>query len=192
MLSRIKILLADSVLNFKERDNARFWIGQMAVIVATIIGVFLASAEGLKSALTFHSATEFEKRYHILKSLREEFVMNNDKILEFCDKNFFLNEEGQMRHNYQRIPERTFFVWDLMNRTQESLFLPSDILLGVSEYYKLFEHLADRYVKDREAIPGFEMRDLADKAKRELIVSMDAQIENYKKRFSHVQRSTSN
>jgi len=149
-----------SILDITRRQNAIFWVSQLAVVFSTVFGVYLASSEGLKSAIEFHVATTTEKKYYTLSALHSEVENNNTLIKEFCDKNLVKDDSGNVNsHRSLRIPELNWFVWVTMIQSSDSLDLPVDILRDVNTYYTKLDSLSGRMENQleayRESMKGF-------------------------------------
>lgn len=186
---RIKSLLANSILNLKRKDNSIFWASQLAVIASTIFGVYLASSEGLKSAVEFHAVTQLEEKYYALNSLREEVVKNNQLVVDFCDKSLVRNAEGDVTaYRASALLNINWFVWQLLQNTDRSLALPTDILLGVEDYVTQTNNLIEEYkIGQRRLQHGIDLYELATETDEYLIKRMDDEIRKYEKTLSSYQ-----
>jgi hypothetical protein len=180
----ISTALRGSILDMSRRQNLIFWVSQLAVVFSTIVGVYLASSEGLKSAVEFHYAITTEKKYYTLNALHAEVKNNNDLILEFGEKNLSKNEQGEIHaHRSMRVPDLNWFVWTTMTQSSDSLDLPVDILRDVNIYYLsllktsgLYEN-SGGYDKLRHAK---KINTLAEDTEAVLLARITAQLEDYK------------
>lgn len=186
---RIRSLLANSILNLRKKDNSIFWASQLAVIASTIFGVYLASSEGLKSAVEFHAITQLEEKYHILKSLRQEVATNNQLVLDFCDKSLVRDTAGHITaYRSHTALEVHWFVWPLLQNTERSLALPTDILLKTEHYVTQINKLLKDYEKTPSRLAaGIGMYQLATETDEQLINMMDTEIKKYENKLSPYQ-----
>ncbi len=190
MFARVKVFFANSILNLRHRDNSIFWASQLAVIISTVFGVYLASTEGLKSAVQFHAITELEQKYFMLNSLRQEIERNNNLILEFCDNGLVRDETGEVTALRSQIPlELNWFVWDLMLETERTLTIPTEVLFGVKDYIEQVKELLNEYEEDkrRRLYTGIQLYELASKTNEKIINRMDAEMKRYQKSLAPYQ-----
>lgn len=65
-----KGLFIGSIFDVSKRQNAIFWFSQLAIIVSTVLGVYLAASQGLKAAVNFHTVISNEKNFYTLSALK--------------------------------------------------------------------------------------------------------------------------
>ncbi len=176
-----------TILDFSKRQNAVFWISQIAIIVSTVLGVYLAASEGLKSAVEFHAATNLEKKYFTLNSLRREVDSNSILIIEFSEKNLVKDKDGKFTaHRSYHPPPLNWFVWTTMSKMSLSLELPVDILRDVDKYFNELTQLTKKYRTSggrAKLIIAEKLYKLSIAAQEEMIVRIDLQIAAYKVRL---------
>jgi len=179
------LALRGSVLDISRRQNAIVWISQLAIVFSTIVGVYLASSEGLKSAIEFHVATTTEKKFYTLSALHSEVENNNRLIEEFSENNLVKNDSGDVSgHRSQRIPELNWFVWTTMVQSSESLELPVDILRDVNVYYLELTRLSSSYRNSGGMDKLFNAKRLAtlsNESGTALLQRMQNQLDAYQK-----------
>jgi len=184
----IKGILTGTIFDVSKRQNAFFWVGQLAVILSTILGVYLAASAGLKTAINFHSVISHEKNFYTLSALRSEVDSNNQLILDFIENQFVFNDNNEMvAHKSARAPALNWFVWITMSNATETLELPVDILKDTNQYYlaltKEIDHYQKRGGRDK-LFAAKRLYKLSRETKKSLIDRMDQQIEIYQSRFS--------
>ena len=172
---------------FAQKDNSYFWIGQFAVVLSTVFGVYLATSEGLKSAIEFHSITAMESRYYTLTALYHEVKDNNNLIKSYTTKNNVLNDEGKIRaiHGYTP-PKLNWFVWETMGNSNESLSVPVSLLRDAH----LFHQAISDGLEDFEKSRGHETLSFAQKlvditkvAEEKLLKNMEEKLATYHKQL---------
>jgi len=188
MLLSVLAVLRGSVLDLTRRQNIIFWVSQLAVVFSTIVGVYLASSEGLKSAIEFHYATTTEKKYYTLSALHSELENNNSLIVEFGEKNLRKNDEGRFdAHRSMLVPDLNWFVWTTMTQSSESLDLPVDILRDVNIYYLALTKYASKYESSggRDKLyNAVKLNEVVVDARDGLLGRMASQIERYSEQMS--------
>ena len=182
-------LFSGTILDFSKRDNVLFWISQMAVVASTIVGVYLATSEGLKSAIDFHSLTTLEKKYYTLNALRQELTSNNDLIKQYTERLLNKDENGEVvSHNgIGTMPDLNWFVWTTMTNSSETLDLPVDILSDANRYYLNLAKTMDTLQRShgREVLwDGKALAKLTDETKAGLLQRIDQQLAEYQQRLS--------
>lgn len=176
-----------TIFDLSKRQNATFWVSQLAIILSTVLGVYLAASAGFKTAINFHSVVSNEKNFYTLSALREEVQSNNTLILDFAEKNFVFAEDGTIKsYKGSRFPELSWFVWVTMTNATETLELPVDILKDTNRYYidvvKEINHYEKYggYDKLRAASNVYQLAKQTDEV---LLKRMEDKINDYRSRF---------
>jgi len=185
----IKSLMIGTIFDVSKRQNAIFWVGQLAVIFSTILGVYLAASAGLKTAVEFHSVISDEKNFYTLSALKEEVSSNNQLVLDFAEQSFVFDDEGKITaHRSGTLPTLNWFVWKTMTNATETLELPVDILKDTNRYYiDLLEEIDnfERQAGRDKLFAARRLYKLANTIEATLITRMDEQIQTYRARFNN-------
>jgi len=184
----LKRPLVGTIFDISKRQNAIFWIGQLAIIFSTVLGVYLAASQGLKTAVDFHSAVSNEKNFYTLSALREEVQSNNELLLAFSEKNFVFDDDGVITaYRGIELPDLNWFVWVTMTNATETLELPVDILKDTNRYYleltkemEKFERLGGR----DKLFAARRLHELVLTTQSVLLERMDGQVSVYEQRFA--------
>lgn len=189
MASMLTNLFAGTILDLSKRQNVLFWISQIAIILSTIVGVYLATSEGLKSAVEFHNLTTLEKKYYSLNALHQEIASNNDLIVQYTGRLLNKDEDGNATtHNGVGIlPDLNWFVWTTMTNSSETLDLPVEILRDANRYYleltDLMKQLRQSGGYDTIRY-GSSMETLAQNTRTGLLARIEQQLSRYQQRLS--------
>ncbi|MEJ2427158.1 MAG: hypothetical protein P8101_22560 [Candidatus Thiodiazotropha sp.] len=107
------------------------------MILSTVIGVYLATSEKLRSAVDFHYLTTLEKKYYTPNALREELTGNNKLIDQYLYKRFNKDDQGNIvsYSSIGAIPGLNSFVWKTLQNTSDTRDLPVDTLQDANRYY---------------------------------------------------------
>ena len=118
-----------------EIRKASFWISQLCIVAATVIGVFLAANQGFEQAIRFDNILSEKNNYYLRKSLQQELGDNVAHIREFIHK------------VDQRIdkPELVLdtFVWNSMTYSPTSLETPPELLREAKLFYRRTKEIMD-------------------------------------------------
>ncbi len=123
-----------------EGGNAEFWVSQLIVLMATVLGVYLAATEGFKLAIHFESLTSKKDSYYLQSSLYDELadnVVTAEALVERIDK-----KQGAPKHFIDEY-RFSFFVWDSIKGNNITFQIPSDILNDIRSYYFVNEDLRE-------------------------------------------------
>ncbi len=189
MIPNFSAVFSGSILDVSKRKNMIFWISQVAIIASTVIGVYLATSEGLKSAVQFHSLTSLEKKYYTLNALNQEISSNNDLMLGYLSGWINKDENGSpvSYNGSASIPDLNWFVWKTMQSSSETLELPVDILRDANRYYLELTELISLLGNSRGSetlMYAISLEKLATKTQVELLERIDTQLDDYKKHLS--------
>ncbi|WP_394229595.1 hypothetical protein [Shewanella colwelliana] len=125
-----------AVKRFPQLDNRElvktsFWISQVFMIIATIVGVYLAAQEGLSQAITFDNLTNKQNNYYLRHALYDELNDNVSIINDYAD---FIS--GKAPYDIKsHHPTMANFVWDNMRYSPNTLETPSQILSDTRRFY---------------------------------------------------------
>lgn len=119
----------------QKSQQREFWIGQMLVILSTIMGVYLAAHEGFKVAIDFEMVRSDIDSYYLRKSMRDELKDNIQNIKEFA--HYYRNSERTYNEKKDHVnkPALSLYVWQAMQYNPETTEIPSHILTAVRRYY---------------------------------------------------------
>lgn len=118
-------------LDNRDLTKSSFWISQVFMIVATIIGVFLAAQEGLSQAILFDTLNGKESNFYLRHSLDNEITVNLTTLREYADT----IEKNKTYDLKSQHPVLLDFVWENMKYSPSTLETPSHILSKTSLFY---------------------------------------------------------
>ena len=113
------------------RKNPEFIVSQILMIVATIIGVYLAANEGFKKAIQFQLLDADRTAYRHMVALRNEMAFNARTLSDFSRK---YRESGANIHD-QFMPALRTFVWDSSSEHPSVFDMPEEVLGGATSIY---------------------------------------------------------
>lgn len=126
----------ETVKRFPQLDNREliktsFWISQVFMIIATIVGVYLAAQEGLSQALAFDNLTNKQNNYYLRHALYDEVSDNVKTINEYADL-----ISAKSPYDLKAIhPQMASFIWENMRFSPYTLETPSRILSETRRFY---------------------------------------------------------
>ena len=110
--------------------SSEFWIGQMVVVICTILGIYLAATIGFKKAVDLTLLESDRDTYYLASSFEGE-IKNNlaqiDAFLTEHDAAPFMPEGATLKLNR--------FVFDAMKFAGSTMELPPAVVNGVSTFY---------------------------------------------------------
>lgn len=128
-------------------DNAdliktSFWVSQLFMLLATILGVFLASKAGLNQALQFDNIDDMQNNYYLRRSLRDEVTDNVAAMREYIK---FLKEHQQTPYDMSIYhPKTSRYVWETMKYSEFTLQTPPQFISAVRRFYATTDDLIDK------------------------------------------------
>ena len=120
-------------MDHNDLGKSGFWISQIFVVVATIIGVYLAAHAGLEQAIAFDRLTSQESSYYLRKSLHEELEDNVSILRAYTDE--VLARRLWPEELVKNRPVLSRFVWETMRYSPQTLEVPSIYLTGARQFY---------------------------------------------------------
>ncbi len=129
-----------------EINALSFWVSQLIMVMATILGVYLASSEGLKAAVQFNEITRIERNYYLRTSFADELEGNADIVLSYA-KQIKDSPPGYKFYDLNPLVLDQF-VWAAMGESDATLETPSHFLQGGQRFYRqvqdTYKKLADK------------------------------------------------
>lgn len=121
-------------MDHNDLGKSGFWISQMFVVAATIIGVYLAAHTGLEQAIAFDRLVSQETNYYLRKSLHDE-LEDNVSILRTYANNSLSPRLTQSQLVNSR-PVLSSYIWDTMRYSPQTLEVPSEFLTGARRFMR--------------------------------------------------------
>lgn len=123
-----------------ELIKTSFWVSQIFMIIATIVGVYLAAQEGLSQAITFDNLTNKQNNYYLRHALYDEVSDNVNIINEYAD--FISGKAPYEIKNHH--PVLATFVWENMRYSPYTLETPPKLLSETRRFYMQSADLIDK------------------------------------------------
>ncbi len=124
--------LKDS-LDINGKENTKFWISHLIVLLGTVMGVFLAASAGLKSAVQFELIKSDRDSYYMRSALLDELADNMEKVTKWGGE----YQSGNARKFIGNTNDFNLdtYVWTTMQESPGTFEIPSKILTQVRRYY---------------------------------------------------------
>ncbi|RBP82019.1 hypothetical protein DET47_10246 [Shewanella putrefaciens] len=118
-------------LDNTELIKTSFWVSQIFIIIATVVGVYLAAQEGLSQAIKFDALSNMQNNYHLRHALYDEVSDNVGILSHYADTVETVSSNSLVKMH----PQMGLFVWDNMRYSANALETPSDILSDIRRLY---------------------------------------------------------
>lgn len=115
-----------------ETSNLSFWIAQGFMLLATVIGVYLAGQQGLAQALAFDQIQSEKNNYHLRQSLKDELIENVALVAAYTEA---LKSTGPSSSRRLEMNLDTF-VWESMKFSPHTMETPSLLLSESRRFYR--------------------------------------------------------
>ncbi|MBU1393053.1 MAG: hypothetical protein KJ856_07300 [Gammaproteobacteria bacterium] len=118
-------------LDNTELIKTSFWVSQVFMIIATVVGVYLAAQEGLSQAIKFDNLSNMQNNYHLRHALYDELSDNVATLSRYVDMVETVSGNSLVKMR----PQMGLFVWDNMRYSANALETPSHILSDIRRFY---------------------------------------------------------
>ncbi|TCK08178.1 hypothetical protein [Marinobacterium mangrovicola] len=175
--TRTNTKLRDKLDN-SELVKTGFWVGQVFMLIATVLGVYLASQEGLSQAIRFNEIDDMQNNYYLQRSLYDEVSDNVELVRDYVE----LVKENNPYDLTKFHPELQTYIWDTMRYSKNTLQTPSRFLSDIRRFYAEVNDLV-RKGEERTYGRSYFMPKLleaADKMEQETLVALDQNLETMK------------
>ena len=143
MLKPLPIKAAVRKLDNSDLIKTGFWVGQIFMLIATMLGVYLASQEGMSQAMVFSDINNLQDNYHLRRSLKDEFSDNVDKL----DETILFLRQGHTYFAEKDQPKFDTYIWHAMRFSPRTMETPAPILTGVRRFHSEVDDLLMRLDK---------------------------------------------
>lgn len=154
------------VVRFDNSDliKSGFWVGQIFLVIATVLGVYLAAQEGLSQALLFDNLQSKENNYYLQHALADEL---SDNIVTLDEYATLLKNKSPYDIKAHH-PVLAMFVWENMKYSSNALETPSNILSAIRRYNS----------KTTMLINQMEARQIGAKYGANLLMELNLKVKN--------------
>ena len=124
-----------------DLKTSGFWISQSFMIIATIVGVYLAAQAGLDQAIVFDDITSKQSNYFLRQSLYDEVDANIIMLRKYNEEYF--SRAVPKSELKQHTPKLRQFVWESMKFSPATLETPSYFLREIQAFYAELDQLIE-------------------------------------------------
>lgn len=78
--------MVNQPIESSEVKKPSFWISQIFILMATILGVYLAATQGFKQAVQFEHIMGQKSTYYLQSSIKNELSLNITATEQFLEK----------------------------------------------------------------------------------------------------------
>ncbi|MAM87902.1 MAG: hypothetical protein CME36_11410 [unclassified Hahellaceae] len=118
-------------LDHGDLQKSGFWVSQVFVVLATIIGVYLAANAGLEQAIRFDNIKAQEQNYYLQASLHDELQDNTSLLRRYVDEVLKRNPDDLKAQH----PALSEFIWETMRYSPATFETPSEFLNASRRFY---------------------------------------------------------
>ena len=118
----------------RDRDETKklsFWVSQLFILLATVMGVYLASSQGFRQALAYGDIQSAKSNYYLRKSLQSEIADNIPLVREYMKS----LETGGLPARQAPFQLDTF-VWENLKVSPATLETPPELLRESRMFYR--------------------------------------------------------
>lgn len=157
-----------------EVRKASFWVSQLCVIIATVLGVYLAATQGFKQAVAFENVISDKNNAAMRISLRNEMAQNTKIVRDYVAK---VTKDGSLAARKRALPLQ-MFVWESMKFSPATLETPPEFLAANAEFIRVINYLHGELGNSGiSTANGLKrMEDAVKKLEEEIFPKMDADV----------------
>lgn len=166
-----------SALKDSEIKKASYWLSQVFVIIATIVGVFLAANQGYKLAVEFENNIAVKESYYLQKSLQYELEDNAEIVSAYLEA----IKSGDSQAKSAPLNLNTL-VLENMRYSQITLSTPPEILRDTQKFYREINEWHDKIASSKVAVSfgSNKLQAELDRVQKSLIDSLKTSTETLK------------
>lgn len=166
------------------RDEARklsFWISQIFILLATVLGVYLASSQGFRQAIAYGDVQSTRNNYYLRKSLQSEITDNIALVREYMKR----LETGGLPARKEPFSLDTF-IWDSMKNSSATLETPPELLRESRQFYRGVAELQQKISDSTYGVKvgNQKLAELADHMEKDVLPKFDTDLAALRKRLA--------
>ena len=163
-----------------ETKKLSFWVSQLFILLATVVGVYLASSQGFRQALAYGDIQSDKANYYLRKSLRAEITDNLELVREYMKR----LETGGLAARQAPFSLDTF-VWENMKFSSSTLETPPDLLRESRQFYRGVADLQQKIANNTYSAKTGTQRltELVERMEKEVLPKFDADIAAVRKKL---------
>ena len=151
----------------EEIKKPAFWISNAFMLIATVVGVYLAANEGFRQAMQFDTIQGDKKNYYLRTSLYNE-LQTNIAIVE----DFLLKVQGGALAQQTSLELNTF-IWESMKFSSSTLETPSELLGPIQIFYQQIPDLHRKMGNELGiSVATQRMKEQAEKMKQSILPAL--------------------
>lgn len=158
-----------SGLKDSEIKKASYWLSQVFVIIATIVGVFLAANQGYKLAVQFENNIAVKESFYLQKSLQYELEDNVEVVANYLES----IKSGSPQAKSAPLNLNTL-VLENMRYSPLTLSTPPEILRDTQKFYREVNEWYDKIASSNVAVSfgSSKLQAELDRVEKELITKL--------------------
>ena len=130
---------SNPAVDTREVKKLSFWISQLFIVIATVLGVFLAANQGFKQAMAFENIRTERNNFYLRQSLKNEIADNIVLLKGYAEK----ISSGRLSDRQTPFKPDTF-VWESMKSSSATLEIPSELLAESRKFYRQAEDIQQK------------------------------------------------
>lgn len=164
-----------------ETKKLSFWVSQLFILLATVLGVYLASSQGFRQALAYGEIQAARSNYYLRASLRGEIADNLPLVREYMQS---IKTGGPQARKAPMNLET--FVWESMRNSPATLETPPELLREASRFYRELGELERKAADNSLGIQVLadRLRAVVDRVEKDLLPKFDADAVGLRKRLA--------
>lgn len=157
-----------------ELNRTSFWISQIFMLIATVLGVYLAAQEGLRQAVAYEYLMSTKSNYYLRQSLADEIQSNIQQVRDWADYAPTVSN-NTLKSNPLTLDT---FIWDSMKYAPNTLETPSQFLSSTRHFYRESLRISTQLQSFNYSINHGRdlLKKLADNMEQELLPKMHSDI----------------
>lgn len=116
-----------------EVSTLSFWISQVFMIIATVLGVYLAGQQGLAQAVNFEQIQSDKNNYYLRKSLHHELEDNVALLQDYIESLSVPCTRSAAQCYALQLDQ---FIWQSMQFSNATLETPPELLRESRAFYR--------------------------------------------------------
>lgn len=161
----------------EKRINWEFWIGNLVVVLSTVLGVYLAANAALETAIQYEAIKTDRDNYYLRTSLSNELERNVSALEQIIEN---LNKGYRYRKSDAAVVHPQVFVWEALKSSPSALTTPPKILSGVNAFYGNTQIILDKVSANKDFKMSMSAREIEkqlEKLKEETLPALEKNLE---------------
>lgn len=164
-----------------DLKDPSYWVGHLIVILATVLGVYLAATAGYKQALKLHLLESDKGTYFLAESIYQELRYNNENMVGYLDS---VKDKSLVFNEHIEGIKLNDFIFQAAKESESTFEIEPKLLNEVSNYYFVVGNALENYYESGKESPASLMKVVKEETENLSVLKTLVRLSEYNQTFA--------